>query len=75
MSESNEPAQAVVILYEVFSGTLPDGKQIMLQVFRRQGQDKSMVAQVAFRDHTWQTWGVPVRLENHQLTANSETPA
>lgn len=73
MSETNE--SAVVILYEVFTGTMPDGRQVMVQVFRRQGQDKSMVAQLAFRDHNAQTWGPPIRLdERHQLIANLEAP-
>jgi len=65
---------AVVILYEVFNGITPDGKQVMVQVFRRQGQDKSMMAQLAFRDNKWQTWSPPIRLEGHQLTANLEAP-
>lgn len=68
-----EPQQAAtIVLYEVFTGTLEDGRQVMVQVFRTQGVDKSMFAQLAFRDHTGQSWGPPIRLDDrHQLTETS----
>jgi len=65
----SETQQATIVLYEVFTGTLEDGRQVMVQVFRRQGDDKSMFAQLAFRNDSWQSWGPPVRLDDrHQLT-------
>ena len=73
MADPNQ--QAVVILYEVFTGTAPDGRQVMIQVFRRQGQDKSMFAQLAFRDKSWQTWSAPIRLDDqHEIVANLKAP-
>ena len=68
----SEPQQATIVLYEVFTGTLEDGRQVMVQVFRRQGQDKSIFAQLAFRDHSGQSWAPPVRLDDrHQITETS----
>lgn len=69
----NEPApEPVVIFYEVFTGTMPDGRQVMVQTFRKKGEDRSMIAQLAFRDNAWATWGPPVRLDDrHEL---AETP-
>ena len=65
----SETQQATIVLYKVFTGTLEDGRQVMVQVFRRQGDDKSMFAQLAFRNDSWQSWGPPVRLDDrHQLT-------
>lgn len=61
--------QASVILYEVFVGIMPDGRQAMVQVFRRKDNNYSMVCQLAFRDHTHDTWGPPIRLDGiHQVT-------
>lgn len=69
-----EPQQATIVLYEVFTGTLEDGRQVMVQVFRKQGDDKSMLAQIAFRTDTWQSWGPPVRLDDcHQITETKPT--
>jgi hypothetical protein len=68
----SEPQQATIVLYEVFTGTLEDGRQVMVQVFRKQGQDKSMFAQLAFRDHSGQSWSPPVRFDDrHQITETS----
>ena len=71
MSQLNQPTtqEAVVILYEVFVATAPDGREVMVQVFRRKGDDKSMSAQLAFRANKWETWGVPLRLDAlHSVT-------
>jgi hypothetical protein len=47
---------------------MPDGQQVMVQSFRRQGEDKSMMSQIAFRKYKWQTWGAPIRLDHdHQI--------
>lgn len=68
MSEPTPTTQAVIILYEVFTGIMPDGQQVMVQTFRKSGEDKSMMSQIAFRKDTWQTWGAPIRLEQeHQI--------
>jgi hypothetical protein len=68
MSEPTPTTQAVIILYEVFTGVMPDGQQVMVQSFRRQGEDKSMMSQIAFRKYKWQTWGPPIRLDHdHQI--------
>jgi hypothetical protein len=66
----NETAtDPVVIFYEVFTGTMPDGRQVMVQIFRKKGEDRSMLAQLAFRADTWATWGPPVRLDDrHEIT-------
>lgn len=62
----------VVIFYEVFTGTMPDGQRVMVQIFRKKGEDRSMLAQLAFRSDNWATWGPPVRLDDlHTVT---ETP-
>jgi hypothetical protein len=65
--------QTGVILYEVFVGEMPDGRQIMTQIFRRQGDDRSIVCQIAFRDHTGETWGPPVRLDTLHSLSDTET--
>ncbi len=67
MEDNATPAS--VILYEVFTGQHPDGRQIMVQVFRRKDNNYSMVCQLAFRDQTHDTWGPPIRLDTtHQVT-------
>lgn len=63
----------VIVFYEVMTGTMPDGRQVMVQLFRRQGTDRTMVAQVAFRDHPHHTWGPPVRLEERHELVDSDT--
>lgn len=61
-----------VILYEVFVGTMPDGTEVMVQLFRPQGQDKSQACQIAFRQQSWDRWGVPVQLEHRSVTPTQE---
>jgi hypothetical protein len=64
--------ETVVIFYEVFTGTMPDGQRVMVQIFRKKGEDRSMFAQLAFRSDNWATWSAPIRLDDmHSLT---ETP-
>jgi hypothetical protein len=64
--------EPVVIFYEVFTGTMPDGQRVMVQLFRKKGEDRSMFAQLAFRADNWATWSAPIRLDDmHSLT---ETP-
>lgn len=61
-----------IILYEVFVGTMPDGTEVMVQLFRQQGHDRSRACQIAFRQQTWDRWGVPVQLEHRSVTATKE---
>ena len=61
--QQEQTTPAVIILYEVFVATAPDGREVMVQVFRRKGDDKSMSAQLAFRANKWETWGTPLRLD------------
>jgi hypothetical protein len=69
MTQDQQQPDAVVILYEVFVGTMQDGKQVMVQVFRKKGDDKSMSAQLALRANQWETWAPPVRLDAlHSVT-------
>jgi hypothetical protein len=65
-----EPAhEPVLVMYEVLTGVMPDGTSVMVQVFRRKGEDRSIMAQLALRQHKWQTWGPPIRLDGeHQVT-------
>ena len=70
MAEAPEP---VLVIYEVLTGTMPDGTSVMVQVFRRKGEDRSIMAQLAFRQHKWQTWGVPVRLDGEHSVSESPT--
>ena len=41
--------------HRIFTGTLPDGQQVLVQIW-------DSAAEVAFRDETWHTWGVPSEL-------------
>ena len=67
--QQEQTTPAVIILYEVFVATAPDGREVMVQVFRRKGDDKSMSAQLAFRTNKWETWGTPLRLDAlHSVT-------
>jgi hypothetical protein len=51
---------------------MPDGQRVMVQLFRKKGEDRSMFAQLAFRSDNWATWSAPIRLDDmHSLT---ETP-
>ena len=64
--------EPVVIFYEVFTGTMPDGQRVMVQLFRKEGEDRSMFAQLAFRADNWATWSAPIRLDDmHSLTENT----
>lgn len=68
-----QSTQASVILYEVFVGMMPDGRQAMVQVFRRKDNNYSMVCQLAFRDHTGDTWSPPIRLDTTHQVTDTET--
>jgi hypothetical protein len=59
-----------VIFYEVFTGSLPDGTEVLVQLFRKQHEDRSHSAQIAFRRDTWSTWGVPTQLTHRSTTPN-----
>lgn len=56
-----------LIFYEVLTGTLDTGQQVLVQIFRK--PDGTMaLAQLAFRGNTWETWGIPTRLEHISTT-------
>jgi hypothetical protein len=49
--------------YEPLVGSLPNGQQVLVQIFRNPETGQILDAQIAFRSWTWDTWGVPVALE------------
>jgi hypothetical protein len=59
--EKNQPPN--LIFYEVLTGVLDTGAQVLVQVFRRPDGTISL-AQMAFRGDKWETWGKPIRLEH-----------
>ena len=68
MPEPTEETQTPnLIFYEVLTGTLDSGHQVLVQIFRKPDGTMSL-AQLAFRGDKWQTWGVPVRLEHISTT-------
>lgn len=70
MPEPEQQPKPNLVFYEVLTGTLDTGMQVLVQVFR-QPDGRISLAQLAFRAHTWQTWGPPTRLQ-HMST--SEVP-
>jgi hypothetical protein len=59
--ENNQPPN--LIFYEVLTGKLDTGAEIMVQLFRKPDGTITL-AQFALRKDRWETWGVPHRL-NH----------
>ena len=59
--ETNQPPN--LISYEVLTGTLDTGAQVLVQVFRLPDGTISL-AQMAFRGDKWETWAKPIRLEH-----------
>lgn len=70
MPEPEQQPKPNLVFYEVLTGTLDTGMQVLVQVFR-QPDGRISLAQLAFRAETWQTWGPPTRLQ-HMST--SEVP-
>lgn len=68
MPELNEPNPTPnLIFYEVLTGSLETGQQVLVQIFRK--PDGTMtLAQLAFRAHSWESWGVPIRLSHISTT-------
>lgn len=68
MAEQPEPNQTPnLIFYEVLTGTLETGQQVLVQIFRK--PDGTMtLAQLAFRGYSWESWGIPVRLSHISTT-------
>ena len=62
MPLQENPTPPNLVFYEVLTGTLDTGIQVMVQLFR-QPDGKITLAQVAFRKDSWERWGVPVRLQ------------
>ena len=70
MPDPEQQPKPNLVFYEVLTGTLDTGMQVLVQVFR-QADGRITLAQLAFRAETWQTWGPPTRLQ-HMST--SEVP-
>lgn len=52
-----------LIYYEVLTGELETGTQLLVQIFRLPNGTISL-AQMAVRMNRWETWGKPIRLEH-----------
>lgn len=50
-----------LIYYEVLTCTLDSGLEVLVQIFRRDDGSVRM-AQIAFRNETWDAWGKPTQL-------------
>jgi hypothetical protein len=61
--ESDQQPKPNIVFYEVLTGTLDTGMEVLVQVFR-EPDGRISLAQLAFRAHKWQTWGPPTRLEH-----------
>ena len=59
--ETNQPPN--LIFYEVLTGTMETGAQVLVQVFRQPDGTISL-AQLALRGKSWEMWGKPIRLEH-----------
>ncbi len=51
-------------LYEALTGLLPDGREVLVQVFREPGELSVKAAQMSTR-LPWGNWSDPVELEPH----------
>jgi hypothetical protein len=56
-----------LIFYEVLTGQLDTGQEVLVQIFRKP-DGKITLAQLAFRADSWQSWGVPIRLQHISST-------
>ena len=65
--ETNQPPN--LIFYEVLTGTMETGAQVLVQVFRRPDGTINL-AQMALRGNNWETWGKPIRLDHISTTPN-----
>lgn len=65
--ETSQPPN--LIFYEVLTGTMETGAQVLVQVFRRPDGTISL-AQLALRGNNWETWGKPIRLEHMGTHSN-----
>jgi hypothetical protein len=63
-----------LVFYEVLTGTLDTGINVLVQLFRKPDGTISL-AQMAFRTHQWETWGTPIRLQHVSTTPNEDKPA
>ena len=60
-----------LIFYEVLTGKLDTGHEIMVQIFRHP-DGRISLAQFAFRADRWATWGPPQRLAHMSTTPTGE---
>jgi hypothetical protein len=49
--------------YEVFTSTLENGQQVLVQIFRDPDTGRVLASQLAFKTAASNTWGVPYQLE------------
>jgi len=63
-----------LIFYEVLTGKLESGHQIMVQLFRRPDGTIAL-AQFALRRFSGDSWGIPQRLQFMSSTAAEKDPA
>lgn len=72
MTDTNQQDKPNLIFYEVLTGELETGHQIMVQIFRR--PDGSItLAQFALRTYTMDSWGVPQKLSFISSTPDKGT--
>ena len=56
-------AEIPTFTYEPLVGSLPNGQEVLVQVFRNPETGQITDAQIAFRCWSWDSWGVPVELK------------
>jgi len=49
--------------YEPLIGSLPNGQEVLVQLFRDPTDGHLIDAQIAFRRWSWDSWGIPVELK------------
>ena len=50
-------------IYEVYTGELPNGQQILVQIFREPIEGRVLHSQIAFKTVTGDSWSPPIQLE------------
>ena len=51
-----------VFIYDVYTGTMENGQEILVQIFSNPDSGEFLLGQIAFRSHA-SSWGVPIPLE------------
>jgi hypothetical protein len=50
-------------IYEVYTGELENGQQILVQIFREPIEGRVLHSQIAFKTVTGDSWSPPIQLE------------